>query len=86
MQRINFANKPAINNGSTNNNNNNPNGTGYGQGQMMSQPTDFFSIMSALQTALVRRQMEFQDWVSNLLGIKNPTLKMLLCLAVMFPR
>jgi hypothetical protein len=50
------------------------------------QPNDFYSIMSTIQTALVTRQMEFQDWISNKFGIQNPTLKMLLCLIVMYPK
>lgn len=50
------------------------------------QQSDFYSIMSTLQTALVTRQMEFQDWVSCKLGIQNPTLKMILCLVVLYPK
>ena len=81
MQKVNYVNQ--------NNQNNQNNQYGYQNNQNRmnnSNNMDFYSIMSTLQSALIQRQMEFQDWISDKFGIKNPTLKMLLCLVVMFPR
>ena len=37
---------------------------------------DFYSILNTLQSALLQRQFEFQDWISNKFGVQNPTLKL----------
>ena len=61
------------------------NGTGLNQMTSSHPPQDFYSIMSALQSALIQRQMEVQNWIAKKLRINNPTLKMLICLMVMYP-
>jgi hypothetical protein len=81
MQKINY-----VTNGNQNNQNNQNNYQNNQNRMNNSNNMDFYSIMSTLQSALIQRQMEFQDWISDKFGIKNPTLKMLLCLVVMFPR
>jgi DNA replication protein DnaC len=50
------------------------------------QAQDYFSIMSAFQQMLVQRQMEFQESLTKLLRINNPTAKLILALTIMHPR
>ena len=50
------------------------------QSTASSKTTDYYSIISALQHMLIRRQLEFQDSMAKWLKLKNPAAKMLLAL------
>lgn len=50
-----------------------------------SQIVNYTGVVNILQQIVFQRQIEFQNWLTNVLEIKNPTLKLMISLAIFHP-
>lgn len=53
---------------------------------MIAEPVPIYSsVINVLQQIVLQRQVEFQNWLNDYLGIHNPTIKLIISMAIFHP-